>query len=503
MKTKQNIMKTSILKITSLFSLIMLTGCFELELENPNFPSEDTFWKTESDLYQGVIAAYDALQIGGIYMGLTQVMLTGISDEGTGEFANEYWPMFRFSIGSDHQYNVAMWMNSYTMIGRAYQVIDRAPGIEGENVNAIAAEARFLAALAYYNLVNIWGENMAYVDRIQQAEDRPRRANDGELYTLMEDLLLAAIPELPLASEYSEADYGRVTKGAAQSLLAKVYMQQHKYTEAEPHLEAVVTSQEYRLLDNFEDNFYERNEVNQEAVFVINFLHDGPASESNRTSRHLDFGPYETKGIWGDVQPTKFVYESFLIEQDRDGNPDPRLDVTLFHENSTELFIGETYSWWKDLMPNPEITTAYFKYSEQNVIDSLANEFDGGTDFILIRYADILLLYAEALNENGKTSDAYQYVDLVRERSNMLPLSTAKPNLDKAAFLEQIKHERVVELSGEVVRFYDLKRWGMYNSSNVIHDPNFEGFVDGRSEFQPIPQSELDLNDNLIQNPGY
>ena len=196
---------------------------------------------------------------------------------------------------------------------------------------------------------------------------------------------------------------------------------------------------------------------------------------------------------------------SFLIETDKDGEIDPRLDVTLFHENSTELFIGQPYSWWYDEMRNPdEINTAYFKYSEQPFIEGTrTTEFDGGTDFILIRYADVLLLYAETLNENGKTSEAYQYVDLVRERSNMHPLSDAQPDLDQSAFLEQLKHERVVELSGEVIRFFDLKRWGMYNSSNAIRDPNFETFVNGRSEVQPIPQSELDLNDNLIQNPGY
>ena len=110
-------------------------------------------------------------------------------------------------------------------------------------------------------------------------------------------------------------------------------------------------------------------------------------------------------------------------------------------------------------------------------------------------------MYAEALNEMGKTSEAYTYVDLVRQRANMEPLSTAQPGLSKDQFLEQLKHERVVELSGEVTRFFDLKRWGMYNASNAIRDPNFETFVNGRSEVQPIPQSELDLNSNLIQNP--
>ena len=499
-------MKTHIVKILSVYILMAFTGCAELDLVNPNAMSEESFWKTETDLFQGVIAAYDAMQLEGLYGGNLPVVFTGISDDGTGEWTNEYYAPFRFrTFDSNKHLNSAIWQHFYAMIGRAYQVIDRAPGISGPNVALIAAEARFLAAFAYYNLVSFFGENIAYVDRIQLAEDRPLRAESGEIYALMEALLLDAIPDLPLAGEYTDADYGRATKGAAQALLGKAYMQQHKYSEAEAMFKAVVEdADEYELLENFAENFSERNVVNPEALFVVNFLHDGPANETNRTSRHQGFSPSERRGTYGDVQPTQFVHQSFLLETDKDGNPDPRLDVTLFHENSTDLYIGQPYSWWERYFRNDDVNTAYFKYSEQEFIeDGEATEFDGGTDFIIIRYADVLLLYAEALNANDKTSEAYQYVDMVRERSNMEKLTVAKPGLDKNAFLEQLKHERVVELSGEVVRFYDLKRWGMYNSDNAIRDPNFTTFQINRSEFQPIPQQELDLNDNLRQNPGY
>jgi hypothetical protein len=467
--------------------------------------SEESFWKTEADLYQGVIAAYDAMQLDGLYGGNMPVVFTGISDDGTGESTNEYFAPFRFkSFNSNVYLNSVVWQHFYAMIGRAYQVIDRAPDISGTNVVAITAEARFLAAFAYYNLAGFFGENIAFVDKIQGADDRPPRAENGEIYALMEELLVMAIPDLPIASEYSDVDYGRATKGAAQALLAKTYMQQGNYMAAEPLLQEIILSNQYELLENFADNFSERNVVNPEAVFVVNFLHDGPANETNRTSRHQGFSPSERRGTYGDVQPTKFVHDSFLMELDKDGNPDPRLDITLFHENSTELYIGQPYSWWERYFRNDEINTAYFKYSEQEFIeDGEATEFDGGTDFIIIRFADVLLLYAEALNENGKTTEAYQYVDMVRERSNMEQLSVTRPGLDKTAFLEQLKHERVVELSGELVRFFDLKRWGMYNSGNAVRDPNFSTFQDGRSELQPIPQQELDLNSNLIQNDGY
>ena len=484
--------------------LVVIAACTELDLENPNAMSEESFWLTETDLFQGVIAAYDAMQLDGLFAGNVQVVLTGLSDEGTVEATNEYYSPFRFKVFNSNLYlNKALWDHFYAMISRAYQVIDRAPNVEGPNSAAIRGEAQFLAALAYYYLVNIFGEHIAYVNRIQQPDDRPARAKSGEIYGLIEELLMDAIPNLPLASEYTEADYGRVTKGAAQALLGKAYMQQQKFMDAEPYFEAVYTSNQYSLLANFADNFYERNEVNPEALFVVNFLHDGPASETNRNAMHRAFSPDGELGYYGDVQSTPYIYERFLIENDKDGLPDPRLDETIFHPNTTKLFAGQPYSWWENEFVNPEINTSFYKYTEQNVVGDEADEFHGGTDFIVIRYADVLLSYAETLNENGKTSDAYQYVDMVRERSNMENLSVTRPGLDKDAFREQLMHERIMELSGEAVRFFDQKRWGLYQASDSIRDPNYNTFKDGRSEFQPIPQAELDLNENLIQNPGY
>jgi tetratricopeptide (TPR) repeat protein len=500
----KKIMKTLNITISTFLIIILTPACIDLDLEDPNAMTEESFWKTESDLYQGVIAAYDAMQLDGLFAGNVQVVLTGLSDEGTGEGTNEYYSPFRFKVIDSNLYlNKVLWDHFYTMISRAYQVIDRAPDVDGPNVAAIQGEAQYLVALAYFYLVNIFGENIAWVDRIQQPDDRPARAESGEIYGLIEELLMEAIPNLPLASEYAEADYGRVTKGAAQSLLGKVYMQQQKFMEAEPYFEDVYTSNEYALLANFADNFYERNVVNREAVFVVNLLHDGPASETNRNTMHRAFSPDGELGTYGDVQSTPYIYERFLIENDRDGFPDPRLDETIFHPNTTKLFVGQPYSWWENEFVNPEINTSFYKYTEQNVVEDEADEFDGGTDFIVIRYADVLLSYAESLNENGKTEEAYQYVDMVRERSNMEKLSVVHPGLDTEAFREQMMHERIMELSGEVVRFFDQKRWGLYQASDSIRDQNYATFKDGRSEFQPIPQAELDLNDNLIQNPGY
>jgi tetratricopeptide (TPR) repeat protein len=501
---KNKVMKNIFNKTFLLAVTLSLVACFDLEKTDPNQQNEDTFWTNQDQLEMGIYACYDVLQI--YWRDVAQWLYCGLSDEGTNEYPYEFYDVFRFR-GDDLNRFHDSWIVMYNMIGRAYQVIERAPDISGAKVPQITAEARFFVALGYYHLQLVFGDHVAYVDGIQSPADRPPRAEEGQLYEMMEEQLELAIPDLPLASEYRDTDYGRITKGAAQAMLAKVHMQQGEYSEAEILLSQVIGSNEYVLLDDFEDNFLNLNEINSEAILTTNFVTYGTeGNEANDWNlRPMFFSMVESNGAFGDVQATNFILESFQTENDADGNPDPRLDATIFHENSSRLYYGEPWDFWYAEVPNPEIVSGFYKYSEQEIVatnDGQLIDQMAGTNFNLIRYADVLLLYAEALNANGSTGEAYDYVDEVRERSNMNPLSVVKPGLSQSEFLEQLKHERLVELAGELVRFDDLKRWGDYSSSNT-NDPNFETFTDGKNDVGPIPQTELDLNPNLIQNPNY
>ena len=126
--------------------------------------------------------------------------------------------------------------------------------------------------------------------------------------------------------------------------------------------------------------------------------------------------------------------------------------------------------------------------------------FNSPNNYRLIRYADVLLMYAEALNGLNQTANAYQYVNRVRARAGLAPLATG---LNQQQFLNQLKHERITELSGEGWRFADLQRWGDLNPSLQGRDPEFANFIVGKHEWYPIPQRDIDLNSNLTQNPGY
>ena len=485
-----------------------LSSCFELEKFDPNQQNEDTFWQNEEQLRMGAYACYDVLQS---YWGdFAQWLYTGLSDEGTNEYPYEFNDLVRFK-GDDLNRYIDVWRIMYDMIGRAYQVIDRAPEIEGPNVPAITAEARFFVALGYYHLQMMFGDHVAKVESIQSAADKPPRAEVGEIFGIMERELLLAIEDLPYATDYSTSEYGLVSKGAAQALLGKVYMQQHKYTEAEQVLKDVIDSDEYMLNDDYAINFDGTEFVNPEAVFIVNFVFNGPEGpESNDYSlRPRFFSLWETNGAYGDLQATNFILESYDTELDQDGDPDPRRDETIFHENSTKgTYYGEDWYFWHSEVQNPDILTMFYKYSDQDAVNANGGQIDDqltGTDFIIIRYADVLLLYAEALNQLDRTNEAYTYVDMVRARANMNDLATAHPEIgnDKAAFHEQLKHERLVELAGELVRIEDLKRWGDYGPNSAENDPNFDTFTVGKNEVGPIPQEEIDLNSNLKQNPNY
>jgi hypothetical protein len=520
---KKVTMKNLIYKTILLGTVICVSSCTDLEQINPNLATEESFWNTKQDFFQGLMGAYDHLQDDEMYSGKIQQTLNLLSDEGfTGELG-EPLNLATFTSDLDNEFHVTLWYDFYTLIARSYEVIERGENSDVLGIEGIIGEAKFLVALAYYHLISFYGDGIAYVDGIQGANDRPRKAEPGEMWTFTEELLSEAIAVLPTA--YSPSEFGRVTRGAAQALLAKVHMQQRDFTAAEPILKQIVESG-YELNADYEANFTEELTTgNKEVIFQVNFLHNGPQEESDFAwyFRINTPGPSNI-GIWADQLASEFSIRSYLVEADKDGNYDPRMDVSLFTEYSNTTLYGQTWAWW--VANTTEIITgaSFYKFNENEaVLDEINNGTgyvqwkNGGKDMIIIRYADILLLYAEALNENGKTSEAHQYVNMVRVRSNMNDLEvTAGGELSQADFREQIKHERLVELCGEFIRWFDLKRWGEYGpevaedftvpaTGDVIaRHPIFADFRVGQDELFPIPLDELDLNPNLLpQNPGW
>ena len=308
---------------------------------------------------------------------------------------------------------------------------------------------------------------------------------------------------------------GRATKGAALSYLGKAYLFNHNYEEAKAYFKQVIDLNEYSLVDDYRDNFTLENENNSESIFEVQFSREAggvdlgwggaPASAWGKTSaRAITYAP---RGFgWTDVQPTQTLFEEFLKEKTVDGKTDPRLNATIaWNDPEGYMLYGQDFATY--YANNPADLNALFVNKYENSDGSRTDEFDwrSGINERIMRYADVLLMYAETLNETGDTEGAYDYVQMVRDRVNLPDLRTVKPNMTQQEMFDQIAHERFLELALEGHRFDDIRRWGWLNTRLdwlIQRDPEFQTYQEGR-EYFPIPQLEVDNNPGTEQNPGY
>jgi hypothetical protein len=310
---------------------------------------------------------------------------------------------------------------------------------------------------------------------------------------------------------------GRATKGAAYALLGKSYLQQRQFQPAADAFAWLVTGPGkdiYRLTTNYRDNFIITKENNEESVFEVQFNEN----QNENTDDDTDEGRISNTGTsiaqffappgigFNDGAARRWLIDEFLIEKTATNMRDPRLAASFIYNNTDErgpnftMVYGKTFA--SRFGNGPDANGVWFR---KLLNDHWKNEegFRSPNNYRLIRYADVLLMYAESLNGLSRTTEAYQYVDRVRQRAGLLPLTLAKPGLNQTQFLDQLKHERVTELAGEAWRFADLQRWGDLSPALASRDPEFTNFVVGKHEYYPIPQSDIDLNPNLTQNPKY
>ncbi|MCW8313416.1 RagB/SusD family nutrient uptake outer membrane protein [Sphingobacterium sp. InxBP1] len=494
----------------------LLASCNKdlLDQDNPNTLTQEQFWKTESDAQKGVNAIYHMFyQPGGwsrwIYFRLDLTSDEGFSKSPWIELGD--WTRFQYVNYNFFEGNVITYKDTYKAIFRCNQVLTYVPEIPFGNENKKAqllAEAKFLRAFYYYYAALIW-ENFPIVTTLQTPTDLPPASKLPEVWALVEKDLTEAALSLP--AQWAGDDIGRLTKGAAFALLGKTYMQQRKWQQAKTAFDYLVIGDGkafYDLVD-YKDNFRSENENNKESVFEIQFSDahktaegDIPSS-SMGTNRAQFFAPRSIG--WSDGQARNWLVSEFKKEKTVSGSIDPRLRYSLFYPGLEADFgdkiYGRPWSWDAD--------EAWFrKYARDYKRDN--DDYFNEVNNRVIRFADVLLMYAEALNELGQTANAYSYVNRVRQRVNLAPLATAYPAIgnDKSLFRERLKIERALELCGESVRWADLKRWGDLETQAGIdkvaqRDPDFKNFVLGKSIRLPLPQIEIENNHNLQQNPNY
>ncbi len=508
-------MKKIILTILVLTAFITSCNKSLLDQTNPNTLTVDEFWKTESDAQKGVNAIYAMFYQDGTWARWIFFRLDLTSDEGLSkspwiELAD--WTRFQYVNYNFWEGNSWTWRDTYKAIFRCNQVLKYVPDIsfsDGTKKDRILAQAKFLRAFYYYYAALLWEKIPIVVEPSADPGEQPAENTLEEVWAQVEKDLNEALPALP--EQWDAANTGRPTKGAVYGMLARTYMQQHKWTEAKTALDYFFTGagkDMYELVD-FKENFRATQENNKESVFEIQHSNENTGGDcdcvdNNMGSNRGQF--FAPRGIgWSDGQARYWLVNEFKKEKTIDNQIDPRLQYSLFYPALEADFgdkvYGRSWEWGADEAWFKKYSRDYYRTNE---------DYFSEVNNRVIRYADILLMYAEVLNELNQTANAYQYVNLVRQRSKMAPLATAYPAIgnNKDLFRNRLKIERALELCGESVRWADLKRWGDLETQEKVNavaqrDPDFSNFVVGKHIRLPIPQTEVLNNPNLTQNPQY
>jgi starch-binding outer membrane protein, SusD/RagB family len=511
--------------IGSLAFTLCLSACVtesDLVQVDPNVDTQGSFWKTDTDALKGVNAVYGSLLTDGTYMRSTPLLLDLKGDDSR---SGSPWPAmanvgkFNSSIADAAIYGWA-YETYYQGINRANQVLDNVPGIAMDDSglkDRILGQAYFLRGLFFFHAVNLFKQvplptsnSGIYYEQKSQEEGWAQVKDD---FQKAADLLPVSYDAV---TGLDNGEDGRATKGAALAYLGKAQLFTKDFDAAELTFKAVIDLGVYSLMPNYKDNFTTANENNAESVFEVQFSRDAggvdlgwggaPASGWGKTSaRAITYAPRAFG--WTDVQPTWTLYNEYHDEATEDDQVDPRLDVTMFYNKPGMTLYGQNFATFYANSPSDLNDLFVAKY--QNADGAFANEFDwrSGINERLLRYADVLLMYAECLNENGKTAQAYTYVQMVRDRVNLPDLATVRPNMTDDEMREQIGHERFLEFPLEGHRFDDIRRWGWLEDPAKLEwlksrDVEFDTYQAGR-EFFPIPQLEMDNNPGTEQNDGY
>jgi len=475
--------------LLTIASVLTMTSCMDdfIELEPISTISTDALYQTDMDFQDAVTGIYGVFQSE-----YTNMWLYGDirGDDSYDELVKgTAAAMDLFTINNDDNVIRNTWTNYYRAINRANTVISKLEGANAtvvKNKDRYMGEAKFLRALAYFDLVRIYGDVQMLTKPITIEESYTiGREKVATIYQeiIIKDLIDA---ESKLPQSYTGANVGRATKGAARSLLGKVYLTIKDFQKAEAKLQEVAIMG-YALLPDYNDLFnYSKTEHHSEYIFDIEYIDGGFGLGNPFTNLFLPKNPpltlfYKVTGGGDDANnPPKSLFALFPPG-------DKRKDAT-----AANGWVGSN-GVFNQLMPAANASSTYTK---KYLIPNLTLRNDGRANWKVIRYADVLLMLAEALNENGKTAEALIYLNQVRKRAGLSAYSGISQNQTK----ENIYLERRLELSFEGHRWFDLVRTG--SALSVMGPFGMKPYM----TVFPIPLSQIQLMNNpaiFPQNPGY
>lgn len=468
-------------KYKNLFLGIVLclgvSGCSENLLDlNPETNNViNNYFKNEEQIMKGVNAAYATLQYSGQY-GIANYVLGELPSDNTWDEvpANDsgyYGQLDEFNMTSSNDIIGNSWKHNYIGIQQCNVILNRVDGVEMEEDDrkVVKGEMKFLRALMYFNLVRIFGDVPLVTQETVNTNDYfgQGRTAKADVYKQIITDLSDAIDLLPTTANKQ----GHATQGAAQGLLGKVYLTLGDYNQAKTFLQKVVGK--YSLLNNPADIFDTNNKDNAEIIFAVQFQSD-LNSNSEGSNAFMMFSPSgSVSGAKGHNLPTKEVY-------------------SLFADNDKRK-------------------SAYFRQTEVHIATNKLKKTssviaDGGSNAVVLRYADVLLMLAECYAHGSEANDlstANSFLNDIEHRAGI----TEKTFSDKDLLLDEIALERRKELVCEGHRWFDLIRTGKAIETMKAHFENTTGYngvtLNENNLVQPIPLSQIDTDSSLKQNTGY
>ncbi|WP_421876593.1 RagB/SusD family nutrient uptake outer membrane protein [Marinoscillum sp.] len=527
---------------------IAFTGCKELDLAPENTFTDLTYWTSQSKARSVLNTAYSQMMSSGYFFyneALSDNAYNGRGDnQGAASLAAGTYDPSLARLNQE-------WNFHYTGIKTCNILlanIDRVPDIDEETLNVMKAEARFLRAYQHFQLMTWWGD-VPLLDEdidIETALSIDRTPKAQVLDFILTELD-AVIDVLPTNTEYSEEEFGRITSGAAVALKARVLLYEGDWEGVVAECERLINGTEfgtYALHPSYEQLFLPAYQLNNEVILSLQYV-----PQFRTWAEFFDFAPLSAGARLNAMAPTQELVDSYRMingsmideagsaydESDPYTNRDPRLTHTVVYHGYEWVGVdGETSTIYIEPGTAPEgqdldvyvsgsssTTTGYYwrKYFDPNHMDGFAS----GLNLILFRYADVLLMYAEAKNEQAKLSSADWDLTIrpIRARAGFTDAAALDYNAawTQDELREVIRNERRVELAMEGLRIFDIRRWriaeevlngwahgaqfGPSEIDNGYIRVNERTFDPSKHYLWPVPRDERNLNPNLGQNPNW
>ncbi len=504
--------------------MLLLSSCDNWLVEpSPGVTTLDDFYSSGKTAIQNTNAAYVPLMwefnttyfpewfIGDV---VSDDALKG--GQSIGDMAVVY-DMENFKTTDNNAFLLNFYRAQYQGIARCNLPLQQIPFMATDSTmdtriqSRLIGELKFLRALYYFRLVRVFGGVPKVTEIIGSSNDwQQERASAEDIYQLIIEDLTDANNRLWKKSEYSSSDLGRATKGAAQAMLLKAQLYNHNYNEAKRWGDSLLLSNEYTMVANYADNFTLAGENGPESVFEIQYMEE-PTSDYGE-----GFG--FTRGTftvvltrsrasrfqgWGFNKPTQNLFDAYE-------SGDPRRDITIYNPTDAEIETPEQEIY----LGSRYLSRKYALMNDDGSIFPLSHPTRGPINNKVIRYADVLLMYAEACVETNHLTEAKNALEEVRSRARAgspgilppFPYGNYTDNKDDLRLA--IRHERRVELAMEGHRWFDICRWGIvkevmdaYKASETAEaSSHMAPFIKGKHELFPIPSQEIDLN-SMPQNP--